>query len=165
MTDTVFVAIIAASASIVSAVVTTGSQYVKEKAFKNKEISRKDLNTLYVLNNEIRLNKSILQSNLNYMKKSGEKEVNFYFTNLIPKNDVWKMIKERDILCIIDDKILTEKLFDFYAFVDQSIVTHKHKNEQINEGKALKDTIVKCIEAVDDISNRLNSKINQLYKK
>lgn len=165
MSDVVLVGIIAATASVGSSIVTTFAQYIKDKSLKGNDIIRKDLNTLYVLNNEINLNKKILESNLDYMNNLNVERVNFYFTGLVPQNFTWKIIKNDSILCIVDDRILTQMLFDFYSFVDQSIIMHTHENEEMDKGTVLRNTVEEVLNNIDSICNRLNAKIDKLHKK
>ncbi|AKA72223.1 hypothetical protein CSCA_5098 [Clostridium scatologenes] len=53
---------------------------------KNIDILRKDLNTLYLLKEEIENNEYIIKSSLQYIDETAQNKVNVYEIGQIPKN-------------------------------------------------------------------------------
>lgn len=164
MSDVVLVGIISASASIIGGIVVQYFQYKNNKSFKKDDIMRKDLNSLYLLKEEIHANGRIIKNALNYLAVSKEDRVNLYEINQVPVNDIWNYVKKENILCIADDKELIQPLFEFYMCVNECIIQHNHENEKIGKGTIHKKTLEEVIKNIEFILKGIDSKIHELYK-
>ncbi|HDK7138925.1 TPA: hypothetical protein PTV74_001387 [Clostridium botulinum] len=165
MSDSVLVGIITALSSIITGIVVQYFQYKKDKLFKENDIMRKNLNSLYLLKEEIHTNDRIIKNALNYLEVSKEDRVNFYEVNQVPVNDIWNYVKKENILCIVDDKELIRPLFELYMCVGQCIIQHNHENDKIGKGTTNKETLEGIIKNIEFILKGIDTKIDKLYKK
>ncbi|MFV3013577.1 hypothetical protein ACLD43_17510 [Clostridium botulinum] len=151
--------------TILGASIPVLAQYLKDKSFKKDDITRRELNGLYLLKEEINKNKQIMRNILSYLNESENNEFNCYEINEIFIMDIWDCFKKDNILCIVDDKQLIEELFGFYMYVDTCITQHNFENYKIKKVVSSREVLDGNFKSIEFILKRIDTKIDKLYKK